>query len=133
MDIFAYADYPLSESATLNFEGEYMMLGVQAPEVEGLENNDATSYYASLGATFGVDMGIVTAVQPVIRYEGFTPSYQLLSGADAPEIGLTFIDFALNFHTGEMNRIQVGARNFGFENSEIDGYTDMYLNWRMLF
>lgn len=133
MDIFAHADYPLSEGATLNFEGEYMMLGFQGPEIEDVENKDATSYYASLGATFGVDMGIVTGVQPVVRYESFTPAHQLLSGAEEPEIGETFIDFALNLHTGDMNRIQIGARNFGFENDEMDGYTDMYLNWRMLF
>jgi len=133
IDVFAHADYPMSESATLNFEGEYMMLGFAGPDVDDFENKDAASYYGSLGATFGVDMGIITAIQPALRYESFTPSYQLAEGADEFENGLTYLDFGLNFHTGPMNTIQVGARNYGFENEDIEGYTDMYLNWRMLF
>lgn len=133
MDIYAHADYPLSESAVLNFAGEYMMLGYAGPDVDNMENKDAMSYYASLGATFDVDMGAITAIMPAIRYESFTPSYQLASGGTEPENGQTIIDFCLNLHTGNMNTFQIGGRNMGYENADIEGYTDMYAGWRMKF
>lgn len=39
---------------------------------------------------------------------------------------------ALDLTSGK-NTLMLGARNYGFENGDIDGYTNIYLNWRMNF
>lgn len=131
MDFYATVKYPLSESATLNFAGEYMMFGVYGEDLETEEKKSGSDYYASLGATFDVDMGAITAIMPAIRYENYSPSYMLASGGTEPENGQTIIDFCLNLHTGTMNTFQIGARNMGYEDADIEGYTDFYASWRM--
>ena len=46
------------------------------------------------------------------------------------------IDFCINLdlYSGK-NTLQVGARSWTFEDNDVqgDGYTDMYLGWRMKF
>lgn len=133
IDIFAYADYAVSESATINFEGEYFILGYDDTEVEDMENVDGTDYYVSLAGTFGVDMGIITALQPAFRYETFDPPVQIATGADGAEDAETVIDLSLNLRAGSMNNFQVGAQMFFFEDEDIDGYNNIYVNWLLKF
>jgi hypothetical protein len=46
----------------------------------------------------------------------------------------TAIDFCVNLDlSSAANTLQLGARNYGFELEDIDGYTDIYANWRMNF
>jgi len=133
IDFYLLADYPINESATLNFAGEYMMLGRTGEELESVEKKDGTDYYVSLGGKFDVDMGAITAIQPAVRYESYSPSYLLASGADEPEDNQTIIDFCLNLHAGNMNTFQLGGRNMGYEDGDLEGYTDIYASWRMKF
>jgi len=133
INIFAYANYPVSDNATINFEGEYFVLGYQGPEAEGMENIDGTDYYASLAGTFGVDMGPISALQPALRYEAFDSAEQKAVGAEGSKDAETAIEFCLNMHTGSMNTFQLGARMFGFEDEDIDSYNNIYLSWRLKF
>ena len=131
MDFYLTADYPISETAVLNFAGEYMMLGVAGEDLETMEKKSGSDYYASLGATFDVEMGAITSIMPAVRYESYTPPYMLASGDTEPENGQTIIDFCLNLNAGSMNTFQIGGRNMGYEDADMEGYTDMYASWRM--
>ena len=46
----------------------------------------------------------------------------------------TALDFCVGLDlTSGKNTLMLGARSYGFEDEDVDGYTDMYLNWRMNF
>ncbi len=130
INFFLTVHKPVSETVTLDFEGEYFILPVQTAEVTGYPNENGSDYYAALAATFDVDMGIINAVQPAIRYETYSPSYV---GDTDPEDDETVIDFCINLHTGNMNYFQIGGQNFSYEDSDFEGITDMYIAWRMKF
>ena len=129
MDFYAVVDYPLSETATLNFVGEYLMLGEYASD--DADMNDASAYAITLAPEFELDGPAILAVRPALRYENYSPSYV---GDDDPENDFGAIDFCLNLdlYSGK-NTLQIGGRNWSFENEDTDGYTDMYLGWRMKF
>ena len=134
MDVFAVVNYPMGESAKLFFEGEYAMLGRTGAEVEGMEMTDGSCMSVAAAAEFAVGEGFVRAVRPAVRYDMANPSTTLAEGAEEPENNTSAIDFcvALDLTSGK-NTLMLGARNYGFENGDIDGYTNMYLNWRMNF
>ncbi|MCC6870770.1 MAG: hypothetical protein IT351_00145, partial [Candidatus Fermentibacter sp.] len=54
-------------------------------------------------------------------------------GADDPEDNRGAIDFCSNFHMGSHNTVQIGIRNYSFQDENTDGYTDIILNWLMSF
>ena len=134
IDVFAVVKYPLGESAKLFFEGEYAMLGRTGVEVEGMEMTDGTCMSMAAAAEFAVGDGFVRAVRPAVRYDMVNPSTTLAEGAEEPENNVNVIDFcvALDLTSGR-NTLMLGARSYSFENEDIDGYTNMYLNWRMNF
>ena len=129
MDFLAVVDYPLSETATLNFAGEYLMLGEYAGD--DADMNDASAYAITLAPEFELAGPAIQAVRPAIRYENYSPSY---TGDEDPENDFGAIDFCLNLdlYSGK-NTLQIGGRSWSFENEDADGYTDMYLGWRMKF
>lgn len=133
IDVYALVEYPMSETMDLHFTGEYMMLGMPAPDVEGMEKTDGTVMTAALGATFGIEGALVTGITPMIRYEQISPAYMAPDGADEPEDNYGAIDFCGNIHMGTHNVLQIGARNYSFEAEGVDGYTDIIVNWRMNF
>jgi hypothetical protein len=133
IDAYVLADYPLSESAQLRFEGEYLMAGFAGPEITNVENKAGSAYYAMLGVNIGLENSFLTSIMPAVRYESLSPSYQLASGGTEPEDNMTVIDGCLNCYLSPKNDIQIGVRNWGFEADGVDGYTDMYLGWRMNF
>jgi hypothetical protein len=124
-------DYPASPSIDIGLVADYLSLGWWGPEVSGLETGNAALYSAELNADFAVDNAwLLTSIQPAVRYEQISPAWQ---AADEPEDdNYGAIDFCLNLHMG-LNTVQIGARNFSFEDDNMDGYTDMYLNWRLKF
>jgi hypothetical protein len=128
MDFYAVVDYPLSETATLNFVGEYLMLGEYA--ADDADMNDATAYALTLAPEFELAGPAILAVRPALRYETYSPSYT----GEEPEDDVTAIDFCLNLdlYSGK-NTVQIGGRNISYESEDMDGYTDMYLGWRMKF
>jgi hypothetical protein len=128
-DVYAVVDYPVSDDVDLNFVGEYMSLGSPQDD-EGVTLNNGSAYTALLGAKFGLGDGLVTAIQPAVRYEMISPDYV---GDTDPENDYGAIDFCLNLHMGSLNTLQLGGRNYTFEDDSTDSWTDMYLNWRMKF
>ena len=131
---YLVVDYPASPSIDVGLIGEYLSLGWWGPEITGTEMKSAGIMTAELNANFGVENAwILTGVQPAIRYEQIDPATQLPEGATEPEDNYGAIDFCLNLHMTEMNTLQIGARNYSYEDDNMDGYTDMYLNWRMKF
>jgi hypothetical protein len=132
IDGYAVVEYPLSETGTLLFTGEYMMLPYLGPDVEGQDPYDGMAYSLMLGGTFEVDMGRITALTPAMRYDQVDPALASDPGDDS-EDNEGAIDFCLNVHTGPMNTLQLGARNRTFEAEGTDGWTDIYANWRMTF
>ena len=132
IDAYAVVKYPLSETGTLLFTGEYMMLPWLGPDVEGQDPYDGMAYSVMLGGMFDVDMGRITAVTPAVRYDQVDPAMADDPG-DEWEDNYGAIDFCLNVHTGPMNTLQLGLRNYNFESEDADGHTDMYANWRMTF
>lgn len=127
----ALADYPLSGSADLLFVGEYCQMGYAGPEVDGMENNAAVAFYTTLGVNFTLQDALIHSVMPAVRYESYSPEEQIAAGADRDEDNKTFIDFCLNVFINPYNTIQIGGRNHGFEDENTDGYTEMYLGWRL--
>ena len=81
----------------------------------------------------GLEGDFLSAIMPAIRYESLDPMEYYPSGGTAAEDKTTVIDFCLNFYNGDNHDIQLGGRNVGFEADGVDGYTDMYLGWRMRF
>lgn len=130
---YAVVDYPAGENVTVNFVGEYLNLGYNGPDIDGLEKKSGSVMAALLGAKFGVDAGTLTAIQPVVRYEMISPATQLADGADEPQDNTDVIDFCVNMHFGNMNTIQLGGRNISYESEGVDSQTDMYINWRVCF
>jgi hypothetical protein len=130
MDFYGVVDYPLSETATLNFVGEYMMLG--DPDYANMDDvTDANAMAFTLAPHFDLAGEELTAIQPAIRYENYSPSYV---GDTDPENDMGAIDFCVNlFLFSDMNTLQIGGRNYTFEAENMDGYTDMYIDWRMKF
>jgi len=134
MDFYAAARYPLGESAKLFFEGEYAILGRTGADVEGMEKNDGSCMSIGVAAEFGVGGGFVRNVRPAVRYDMVDPSTMIAEGADEPENNVNVLDFCVGLDlTDNRNTLMLGARNFSFENDNLDGYTDIYLNWRMNF
>jgi len=131
INAYALANYPLSENADLIFEGEYMQAGFAGPEVANVENNAGTDMYGMLGVKIGLQNSFLTSVMPAVRYEMVSPSYQLASGGTEPEDNWNVIDFCINCHITPHNTVQIGGRNWSFENDNMDGYTDMYMGWRI--
>jgi len=133
LDIFAVADYALSESADLHFAGEYMNLGYAGPEVEGFEYNDGNVMLFTVAASFATGADFVQSVRPAVRFEVFSPMNYYLPNSE-PEDNKTAIDFCLNLDLfSRNNTLQIGGRNYGYENENLSGYTDLYANWRMNF
>lgn len=132
LDFYAFGGYPLTEKITLNYEGEYMILPYPGPVADNMNNESGGDYYFSLAAAHQVDMGMLTAVQPAVRYEIISPPEQVSSGVPVPESDRSAIDFCLNLHTGGMNTVQLGGRSYSYQSGD-QGHTDVYVNWRMLF
>ena len=131
IDIYGVVEYPVGANADLIFVGEYLMLGLPGPEVTGSERNDASAYAFTLAPDFAMDGPVLYGVRPAIRYENYSPSYY---GDTDPENDHGAIDFCLNLDVFDSkNTLQIGARNYSFEDENTDGYTDMYVNWRMKF
>jgi len=129
MDFYAVVEYPLGETSTLNFVGEYLMLG--EPVADDADLTDASAYAFTLAPEFELDGPAIQAIRPAIRYENYSPSY---TGDTDPENDYGSIDFCLNIdlYSGR-NTLQLGGRNYSFQDENTDGYTDMYLGWRMKF
>ncbi len=133
IDAYVLADYPLSDASNLIFEGEFMQAGWTEPEVVGGEGKSGMAYYAMLGVNFDLEDGFLTSIMPAVRYESLSPSYFLVVGEDDPEDNITVMDFCLNCYLTPANTIQIGGRNVSYEDEDLEGYTDMYLGWRMNF
>jgi len=134
MDFFAVANYPVSPTGKLCFEGEYMILGYPANDADGWELHDGTGMSVMAGYDVTLDGDVILGIMPAIRYDSVDPIASWTVGADEPEDNYSRIDFCLNLDLfSELNTLQIGLRNNGFENGDIDGYSDMYANWRMNF
>lgn len=133
IDGYILADYPLSDNADLMFEGEFLQAGWAGPDVEGMDEQAGMDYYAMLGVNIGLENSFLSSIMPAVRYESLSPAVSIDDGADDPEDNTTVIDFCLNCYLTPKNTIQIGARNMGYEAEGVDGYTDMYLGWRMNF
>ena len=132
IDAYLLVDYPIAESADLIFEGEFLSAGVPGPDLIGSDKVSGTDFYAMLGVKFGIDGGFLSAIMPAIRYESLDPAEYVVVGGDGALDKITIIDFCVNFYNGDKHDIQLGGRNVGYE-ADVDGYTDMYLGWRMNF
>lgn len=129
LDFFAYGSAPLGETVDLCYEGEYMMVPLTMDPGEA-EATDGTAMSFALAPRFALEGDFLTAVQPAVRMDMVNPAY---TGDTDPENSWTVIDGCVNLHTGSKNTLQLGLRNYSFEDEETDGWTDMYLNWRMKF
>ena len=129
MDFFTFGSIPMGETSRVEFEGEYMMLGYVG-DTEDVEATDGTAMSFAAAPCFDVEAGALTGIQPAIRYETTSPAYV---GDTDPENDTDAIDFCVNLHTGSKNTIQIGGRNYSFENEESEGYTNFYVNWRLKF
>ena len=132
IDAYVLADYPLSDNADLRFEGEFLQAGYAGPELIGGEWEAGMAFYAMLGVNIGLENSFLSSIMPAVRYESLSPYEFVVTGADAAEDNITVIDGCLNCYLTPKNTIQIGARNVSYE-ADIDGYTDMYLGWRMNF
>ncbi|MFO7627581.1 MAG: hypothetical protein R6V62_10005 [Candidatus Fermentibacteraceae bacterium] len=129
LDAYAVVDYPVNESVDLHFAGEFMQLGYAGVELEGFDQIDGNAMLFTLAANFETGSEFVQAVRPAVRYETFSPMSYL-----EIEDNKTAIDFCVNLDLfSAANTLQLGARNYGFEDENADGYTDIYANWRMNF
>ncbi|MCD4708501.1 MAG: hypothetical protein K8S62_12285 [Candidatus Sabulitectum sp.] len=135
MDFFAVANYPVTPTGTLNFVGEYMMLDVPVNDIEGVELHNGARMSVMAGYDMQLDGDVIMAIQPAVRYDSVDPiTGWEEEGGEEPEDNLSAIDFCVGIDLfSNLNTLQIGARNYGFENSDIDGYTDIYANWRMNF
>lgn len=133
MGINAYAlvDYPMSESAELIFEGEFWNFGYAGPDVDGVDEEAGMAYYGMLGVNLMLDGGFLHSIMPAVRYEMYSPQEAVVTGADRAEDNITWIDACVNCFITPRNTLQLGIRNWSFEEENTDGYTDMYLGWRL--
>jgi hypothetical protein len=132
LDFNVHGDYPITSDLTMNYEAEYMILPWPGPAMDNMINESGGDYWFSLAGTSEVEIGILTAIQPAVRYEILSPPEQVVSGDPIPETDISALDFCLNLHTGSMNTVQIGGRSFSYEDGD-EGHTDIYVNWRMLF
>lgn len=138
IDAYLLVDYPVSPTFDLVFQGEFLNAGVVGPDISGVDKEAGMDFYAMLGGRFGLEGGFLSAIMPAVRYESLDPMEYVLAGGTGAEDKVTIIDFCVNFYNGANHDIQLGGRNWGFENSDpdsggVEGYTDMYLGWRMRF
>ncbi|MCK5115692.1 MAG: hypothetical protein KAR44_03770 [Candidatus Aegiribacteria sp.] len=133
IDAYVLVDYPLSPNADLVFQGEFMQAGWDEAANIGGEGQDGSAFYALAGVNFGLENSFLASIMPAVRYESISPSYYLVTGGTAPENGITVIDGCVNCYLTPKNDIQIGVRNVAYEADTMDGYTDMYLGWRMNF
>ncbi len=127
MDFFAVANYPVSATGTLNFAGEYMILGQNGVISEDADSHDGARMSVMAGYDMQLDGDVILAIQPAVRYDSIDPI------ADIDDNNLTAIDFCVGIELfSKYNTLQIGARNYGFE-ADVDGYTDIYTKWRMNF
>jgi len=134
MDFFAVANYSVSPTATLRFVGEYGILGYPVEVAENQVSSDASGMSIMAGYDMDLDGDVFVRIMPAVRYDSVAPGFAKAENADDPELGLSRIDFCLNVGLfSKKNTMQIGVRNYGFENDDVDGYTDFYTNWRMNF
>ncbi len=133
INAYALVDYPLSETADLIFQGEFLQAGYAGPEVISGEWEAGMTYNALLGVNIGLNNSFLTGIMPAVRYESLSPYEFVVVGADAAEDNITVIDGCLNCYLTAKNDIQIGVRNVSYEDADMDGYMDMYLGWRMNF
>lgn len=134
IDAYAVVDYPVNETVDLHFAGEFMQLGYAGPEIEGVDQIDGSAMLFTLAANFETGAEFVQAVRPAVRYETFSPMAYTVEGGEEAQDNKTAIDFCVNLDLfSAANTLQLGARNYGFELEDVDGYTDIYANWRMNF
>ena len=133
IDAYVLVDYPISPSADLIFQGEFMQAGWDEAADIGGEGNDGSAFYALAGVNFGLENSFLASIMPAVRYESISPSYYQVINDPAPENSYTVIDGCVNCYLTPKNDIQIGVRNVAFEDDTMDGYTDMYLGWRMSF
>lgn len=131
MDFFAVANYPVSPSGTLNFAGEYMMLGANGVIGEDVDAHDGARMSVMAGYDVQLDGEVLLAIQPAVRYDSIDPID--VTGNDDAEDNMTVIDFCVGIDLfSKYNTLQIGARSIGYE-ADVDGYTDIYTKWRMNF
>ncbi|MCK5130646.1 MAG: hypothetical protein KAR40_00660 [Candidatus Sabulitectum sp.] len=134
MDFFAVANYPVSSTGTLNFAGEYMMMGYPGNDVENVEHHDGARMSVMAGYDMQLEGDVILAIQPAVRYDSVDPINSWATSGDEPEDNYTAIDFCVGIELfSKYNTIQIGSRTYGFENKDVDGYTDIYTKWRMNF
>jgi hypothetical protein len=127
IDIFITSEFPISAATDMLFEGEYLMIGDTMDDA--VDYTDASGYAMSVMANFALESEMLQAVRPAIRYETISPGF---AGEDDPGNDVSAIDFCLNLDIWSgKNTAQIGMRNY--QGEDIDGYTDMYIAWRMKF
>lgn len=134
IDFFAAANYPVSPTAKLCFEGEYMILTDKREIAEGWEANGGARMSVMVGYDMELDGDTFVRLMPAIRYDSIDPVAPIVEDADAPENNKTYIDVCVNIGIfSKLNTLQIGSRTYGFENEDIDGFTNIYTKWRMNF
>jgi len=132
LDFYVYGERPVFGRLSAAYTAEYMILPWRGPAVDNMENGSGSDLAITLSGKYTDQIGILSAVEPAVRFEVLTPAYQIQAGASKPEEGRSSLDVCLNLHSGDENVIQIGTRSFGFQ-QDIDGYTNVYINWRMVF
>lgn len=132
-DVYLLADYPLSDAADLRFEGEFLQAGYAGAEDIGGEWEAAMAYYAMMGVNFQLENSFLASVMPAVRYESLSPYEYVVPDEDAVEEDITIIDGCVNCYLTPKHNIQIGVRNISYQDEDMEGYTDMYLGWRMNF
>jgi len=132
-DIYGIVHYPVAETVTLDFTGELLSLGFAGLDVEGMEKTSGGALTLALGARFGLNGSLITAIQPAVRFENVSPATQLPTGSADLSDNYGAIDACVGVEMGPMNTLQIGARNHSFEADGVDSYTDFIVNWRMKF
>ncbi|MCK5036544.1 MAG: hypothetical protein KAS73_11670, partial [Candidatus Sabulitectum sp.] len=133
IDIFAVANYPVTSTGTLNFVGEYMILGQTGVIAEDADSNDGSCMSVMLAYDAQLNGDVIMAIQPAVRYDMVDPI------ADVDDNNYTAIDFCVGVEVfSNKNTFQIGARNYGFENTDVENggtesYTDIYAKWRINF
>ncbi len=139
IDVFAVANYPLSSTGTINFVGEYMMLGYPSNDVTGFELHDGARMSIMGGYDMELDGEVILAVQPAVRFDTIDPIATWADTATEPEDNQTIIDFCVGVDLfTNLNTLQLGMRNYSWENDDVatggtESYNDMYVKWRMNF
>ncbi len=133
INAYAVADRQLSDDTKLVFETEFWHFGYAGPDIANVHEKAGMDMYADLGVNFRLDGSIFSAVMPALRYEFYSPQEAVAAGSGRAEDNVTVMDFCLNCYVTPGNTIQVGGRNVSYEDDDVDGYTDMYLGWRLSY